>query len=103
MRDRHFPRLCRSCQAPMARQEDACWRCGIQWASEDGRGTALRVIPGGVSTEVADAPRPGIAATVIGDARAATQARLDADRWIDEGGSLGSEATAPSQAAVATS
>jgi hypothetical protein len=50
----------------MARQEDACWRCGVQWASEDGPGTALRVIPGGVSTEVADAPRAGIAATEQG-------------------------------------
>ena len=28
MRDRHFPRLCRSCNGPMARQEDSCWRCG---------------------------------------------------------------------------
>jgi hypothetical protein len=27
MRDRHFPRLCRSCNGPMARQEDSCWRC----------------------------------------------------------------------------
>jgi predicted amidophosphoribosyltransferase len=34
MRDRHHPRLCRSCQAPMARQEDACWRCGVTWATE---------------------------------------------------------------------
>jgi len=31
MRERHFPRLCRSCEAPMARQEDACWRCGAPW------------------------------------------------------------------------
>jgi hypothetical protein len=32
----------------MARQEAACWRCGTQWATEDGRPrTALRVIPGG--------------------------------------------------------
>ena len=28
MKNRHHPRLCRSCQAPMARQEDACWKCG---------------------------------------------------------------------------
>jgi hypothetical protein len=28
MNNRHRPRLCRSCQAPMARQEDACWKCG---------------------------------------------------------------------------
>lgn len=27
MLDRHKPRLCRGCQAPMARQSDRCWRC----------------------------------------------------------------------------
>ncbi len=31
MRDRHFPRLCRTCDAPMARQADTCWHCGAQW------------------------------------------------------------------------
>ena len=31
MRDRHLPRLCRSCDAPMARQEDACWSCEAAW------------------------------------------------------------------------
>ena len=35
MRDRHHPRLCRVCHAPMARQEDSCWRCGTPWTSED--------------------------------------------------------------------
>jgi hypothetical protein len=38
----------------MARQEDACWRCGTQWASEDGPRTTLRVIAGGVD-DTADA------------------------------------------------
>jgi len=88
MRDRHFPRLCRSCQAPMGRQDDACWRCGTPWADEDEPRTALRVIPGGASTHSAGAARAGIVATVASDEPAATQARLDADRWIDEGGSL---------------
>jgi hypothetical protein len=60
MRQRHFPRLCRSCRAPMARQEDTCWRCGVQWASEGRPRNALRVIRGGAH----------------GDA--ATQAELDA-------------------------
>ena len=45
MRDRHFPRLCGHCHAPMARQEDACWRCGTQWASEDQPPTVLRAVP----------------------------------------------------------
>jgi hypothetical protein len=30
-RERHFPRLCRSCSAPMAVQEDNCWHCGASW------------------------------------------------------------------------
>lgn len=34
MRDRHHPRLCHSCGGPMARQEDACWRCGAPWAAD---------------------------------------------------------------------
>jgi predicted amidophosphoribosyltransferase len=48
MRERHFPRLCRSCQAPMARQEDTCWQCGARWAFEDA--PTLRVIAGGMPT-----------------------------------------------------
>ena len=43
-----------------------------------------------------DSRQPPIPATLAGNARAGTQAQLDADRWIDEEGSLGSEATAPS-------
>jgi hypothetical protein len=74
MRDRHIPRLCGTCQAPMSRQEDACWRCGAQWASEDVPRTKLRVIAGGKA------------------------ARPDTDRWTNEGGSVGSE---PAAVAVA--
>ena len=56
---RHIPRLCASCEAPMARQEATCWRCGItytdalppgpaeiaveRWATDGGRG--LRAAP----------------------------------------------------------
>jgi hypothetical protein len=29
-RGRHVPRVCRSCSAPLASQEDDCWRCGVQ-------------------------------------------------------------------------
>ena len=61
MRERHFPRVCRSCKAPMARQQDTCWRCGSQWASEDAPRTTLKVIPGGAQVE------------------------HDADRWANEG------------------
>lgn len=78
MRNRHFPRVCGHCHAPMARQEDACWRCGTQWASEDAPRTALEVLPGGAPDE----------------------ARLDAERWIDEGGSFDREITGPPPAAA---
>jgi hypothetical protein len=71
MRERHFPRVCRSCSAPMARQEDTCWRCGTRWASEDGPRTTLTVIAGGAS-----------------------DALLDADRWTNEGGAVAAEAAA---------
>ena|SRR5215218_10150394 len=90
MRERHFPRLCRSCRAPMARQEDACWRCGAPWASGDAPRTTLQVIAGGMATHVAGAPDTRIAVT--DRARAATDTRLDADRWINDGGSIAAEA-----------
>ena len=57
MRERHFPRVCRTCHAPMARQEDTCWRCGTRWASEDGPRTTLRVIAGGAQRDRFD-PMP---------------------------------------------
>ena len=88
MRERHFPRVCRFCRAPMARQEDACWRCGTQWAFEDGPRTTLRVLTGGA--QVGGSPDPAIAVA----ARAASDARRDADRWASDGGSFVSEAAA---------
>lgn len=66
----------------MARQAERCWRCGTQWASEDEPRTRLRVIPGG-------APAAG-----AGNDRAARAARIDMDRWADEGGSVPLEARA---------
>jgi hypothetical protein len=75
MRDRHFPRVCGSCDAPMARQEDACWSCGTRWASEDEPRTALHA-----------APEEGL---------------LQTERWIDEGGSFDREANRPAAAGVA--
>jgi predicted amidophosphoribosyltransferase len=74
MRDRHLSRVCGSCRAPMARQEDTCWRCGARWASEDAPRTTLRVIVGGAESE--ERARPAIAVA----ARAASDGRLDADR-----------------------
>ena len=91
MRERHFPRVCRSCRAPMARQEDTCWRCGAPWASGAAARTTLQVIAGGALPHFAGAPDPRVAVAVAGTARAATEARLDADRWMNEGGSFDSE------------
>jgi hypothetical protein len=82
MRDRHLPRLCRACHGPMARQEDTCWRCGTQWATEDRPRTPLHVIPGGAPTDA------------VGKARAVNEARLAMDRWVDEGGRVPFEAAA---------
>lgn len=30
-RDRHRPRVCGDCSAPLAREQAACWRCGTAW------------------------------------------------------------------------
>ena len=84
----------------MARQEDTCWRCGANRIATDGQRIALRVIPGGAFAHRQDARQPRIPTTVLGNARATTEARLDADRWIDEGGSLGADATAGSPTAA---
>jgi hypothetical protein len=84
MRGRHFPRVCRSCSAPMARQEDRCWRCGTQWATEDGPRTTLKVIAGGA--QVQERPDPAIAVAADGPD--------DADRWANDGGSFVAEAAA---------
>jgi hypothetical protein len=80
MRERHFPRVCRSCHAPMARQQDTCWRCGSQWASEDAPRTTLEAIAGGAQVEPRPVPAIAIAAST------ASVARLDADRWANQGG-----------------
>jgi hypothetical protein len=79
----------------MARQEDTCWRCGAPWASADAPRTTLQVIAGGMATHVAGAPDPRIAAAAADRARAATAARLDADRWINDVGSIAAEAAVP--------
>jgi predicted amidophosphoribosyltransferase len=68
MRDRHIPRLCRSCAAPMARQRDDCWRCGVEWASAEPSRPKLRLVPA-----------VPIAAEV--------EARVSARRRGDDGGS----------------
>ncbi len=64
----------------MACQEDGCWRCGSDWVAGVERRTAPRVTP---SSDLA------LAANRDDKERAARQALRDADRMIDEGGSLG--------------
>ena len=55
MRNRHIPRLCRNCKAPMARQQDACWRCGAQWAPEEAPRTTLRLVaPAAPASQTSD-------------------------------------------------
>jgi hypothetical protein len=90
MRNRNFPHLCRSCQAPMGHQEGSCRRCGTQWASEQASPTPLRAIAVG---------RLAHAVAELGRA----DARRDDDRWTNEGGSVGSEvAPVPLRGVAAT-
>jgi len=58
MRNRHLARVCRKCQAPMASGADACWRCGVEWATEAQPPATLRLVPRGP-----DAPAPAIPVT----------------------------------------
>ena len=57
-----------------------------RWAANDTEGDRRRS-----ARTVAPAPRPTIAVAVANTARAAFDARLDADRWANEGGSFDSE------------
>jgi hypothetical protein len=45
MHDRHRPRLCESCQAPIAREDDACWRCATPSADDGPRSTPSTTRP----------------------------------------------------------
>jgi hypothetical protein len=92
MRNRHIPRLCRNCQAPIAGQQDACWRCGPLWASEQTPRATLRLVPAAAPSHPEQVPEPRIAPDVA--ARATSQMRLDAERWTNEGGSFASNVAA---------
>jgi predicted amidophosphoribosyltransferase len=85
MRHRHQPRLCDACRAPMPRQQDACSRCTTPWADPGA--------PSVAGNAPAD-PHSRIAVAVADDARAVTQAHVDMDRWVDEGGMVPFEAAA---------
>jgi hypothetical protein len=81
MRERHFPRLCRSCTAPMARQQDACWRCGVAWST----------------TAPSRPPADSTAAALL---HAEADVRVSAERWINEGGSYADPPARPVVGAV---
>lgn len=61
---RHITRLCDACGAPMARQENDCWRCGAACST-----SAAPIRPIGK-----------------GPASAAALTRIALDRWTNEGG-----------------
>jgi hypothetical protein len=77
----------------MASQEDRCWRCGVEWASEEGPRTTLRLIPGGSLTQAEDVPDRSVVVARTARARRADDVRLDEERWTNEGGSFASEVT----------
>ena len=101
MRDRHFPRLCRSGDAPMARQEDSCWRCEADWDDRPARRSARLVVRGGHAAR----PRGGgqsSAPAVIGEARAVAQARFARPRLAGEGGNWAAQRSRRVAARAAT-
>jgi hypothetical protein len=78
----------------MSRQEDTCWRCGSQWTFDQAPPTTLQVRAGDGAVHGAGGCEARIATAVGDDARAVTQARVDLDRWVNEGGSVPFEAAA---------
>jgi len=90
MRDRHFPRLCRSCDAPMARQQDTCWSCAAAWDDRTATHRARPVLHSGHAAHPGRGDQPS-GPMVIGGRRAVAQARLDLARWADEGGTVADE------------
>ena len=93
MRDRHFPRLCRSCRGtdgPPGGHVLALRHSvgGRRWAANDAAGDSRRR-----PDRLRAGPSLG-PSRVTQTARAAADARLDADRRMNEGGSFDSEAAA---------
>ena len=101
MRNRHRPRLCRKCAAPMAGHGDTCWRCGVECSSEETPRTTLRLIPAEAPIQAKEVPDRSIGVPVTARERTATKARLAAERWTNEGGSFASEVAAPRAVAIA--
>lgn len=85
----------------MAGHEDACWRCGVDWASEEGPQTTLRLVPAAAPSQAEETPRPRIAEVITGRVRTADEVRLNSERWTNEGRSFASEAATPLPALAA--
>ena len=87
---RHQPRLCRSCQRPMSRQEDACWRCGARVRHVQLRGRQVHhgmPPPARPPRRVTHSPAPHGSPSRQRDAlpsRAEIQARSQAERAAGE-------------------
>jgi hypothetical protein len=99
MRERHFPRLCRSCDAPMARQKDSCWRCEAARDDRSARRSAPLVVPDGHAARPSGGGQSA-AAAVMGEARAVAQARFARRRLAGEGGSWAAHASRRAQVAA---
>ena len=67
----------------MARQEGLCWKCGADWLSE--------IQP------------PRTPERVRGASEHVTAARLDLERWLDEGGNVNNESAIQLATAAARS
>ncbi len=63
MRGRHFPRLCRSCEAPLARKDDACWHCQEVWTDRQETGVAGSAPIGAEPRSLSDAQLQPVAAS----------------------------------------
>jgi hypothetical protein len=68
MRDRHLPRVCRSCDAPMAGQDDACWKCGASWDYRLSSPNRVSVIRGSADERPDDDHQPLAPAPVAAEA-----------------------------------
>jgi hypothetical protein len=88
MRERHYPRLCRSCDAPMARQEDSCWRCQAAWEDRSAGQSARLVVLAGHAAR-SDGGGQSSAPAITGGARAVAQATLAGHRLAGGRGSGG--------------
>lgn len=83
MSGRHAPRLCRICQAPLARKGHRCWRCGTHRPPPAGQRARLRALAG--SLYAADAPDETVARAVAGrPPLPPSEAPDEPERWLIE-------------------